>query len=122
MKIQTLDELEAEMRAVARGERPAPADAAVPSVNSAEALLRLLTPDNRRLMRVIRDEKPKSLAELARLLGRAEPNVHRTVAKLEALRPLEMRAVGQRRVPAVTVNKLRVEIDPFAMKDRVEAA
>ena len=37
MKRQSLAELEAEMRAVARGEIPPPADAAEPSVNSAEA-------------------------------------------------------------------------------------
>jgi hypothetical protein len=34
-KIQTLKSLRDEMKAVARGERPAPADAAKPSFNSA---------------------------------------------------------------------------------------
>ena len=47
MKIQRMKDLIAEMRAVARGEVPAPADAALPSVESVEALVRLLTPDNR---------------------------------------------------------------------------
>jgi hypothetical protein len=36
-KIQSMDDLEAEMRAVARGEKPAPADAARPSFESVEA-------------------------------------------------------------------------------------
>ena len=67
MKIQPMKELFAEMRAVARGEIPAPPDAAEPSVESAEVLLRLLTVDNRRLLRTIRDAKPQSVAELARL-------------------------------------------------------
>jgi predicted transcriptional regulator len=58
MKIQPMKDLMAEMRAVARGEIPAPADAALPSVESAEALLRLLTPDNRSLLRTIRNAKP----------------------------------------------------------------
>jgi hypothetical protein len=40
MKIQTMKELEAEMRAVARGEREAPRDAASPSIESAGALIR----------------------------------------------------------------------------------
>jgi predicted transcriptional regulator len=47
-KIQSMDDLEAEMRAVARGEKPAPADAARPSFESIAALMRLLTPENRK--------------------------------------------------------------------------
>jgi hypothetical protein len=38
-KIQTLQSLREEMKAVARGERPAPADAAKPSFNSVDAKL-----------------------------------------------------------------------------------
>ena len=49
MKVQSTQALEAEMRAVARGDRPAPPDAAQPSIASAEALMRLLTPENRSL-------------------------------------------------------------------------
>jgi len=54
-KVQDLGSLEREMRAVARGERPAPADAAKPSFNSVTAVLRLLTPGNRQLLALIRD-------------------------------------------------------------------
>jgi predicted transcriptional regulator len=120
MKIQTMKELEAEMLAVAVGEIPAPPDAALPSVESAEALLRLLTPDNRSLLRTIRDAKPQSVAELARLTNRAEPNLLRTLGKLEAFGLLEMRTVDRRRVPTVMVDTLRIEIDPYAMADRIE--
>jgi predicted transcriptional regulator len=49
MKIQKVLALEREMIAVARGEKRAPADAAKPGFNSTEALVRLLTPQNRRL-------------------------------------------------------------------------
>ena len=58
MKLQRMKDLEAEMRKVARGEIAAPRDASLPSVESAEALIRLLTPDNRSLLRTIRDAKP----------------------------------------------------------------
>jgi len=121
MKVQTMRDLEEEMLAVARGEIPAPADAAQPSVESAEALLRLLTPDNRTLLRTIRDAKPQSVAELARLTNRGEPNLLRTLGKLEAFGLLEMRTVDHRRVPTVMVDTLHVEIDPYAMADRIEA-
>jgi predicted transcriptional regulator len=120
MKIQTTDALEQEMRAVARGELTPPADAALPSIESAEALLRLLTPDNRNLLRTIRDAKPQSVAELARLTNRAEPNLLRTLGKLEAFGLLEMRIVRRRRVPTALIGMLHVEIDPYAMADRVE--
>ena len=120
MKIQTMKELEAEMLAVARGEIPVPPDAAEPSVESAEVLLRLLTPDNRGLLRTIRDAKPQSVAELARLTHRAEPNLLRTLAKLESFGLVEMHTVNHRRVPVSRLGKLRLEIDPYTMDDRIE--
>ena len=84
-KMQSLRSLREEMKAVARGARPA-SDAAEPSFNSVEALVRLLTPENRRLLATIRDRKPQSVAALAELTGRAQPNLTRTLAKLEAAR------------------------------------
>jgi predicted transcriptional regulator len=121
MKLQTMKELETEMLAVARTEIPAPPDAALPSVESAEALLRLVTPENRSLLRTIRDAKPQSVAELARLTNRAEPNLLRTLGKLEVFGVLEMRTGDRRRVPTVMVDTLHVEIDPSAMADRIES-
>ena len=83
-KIQSMADLEAEMRAVASGKRAAPEDAARPSVESADVLVRLLTPENRELLRTIRDRRPESVADPARMTSRAEPNLLRTLAKLEA--------------------------------------
>jgi predicted transcriptional regulator len=120
MKIRSRKDLFGEMRAVARGEITAPADAAEPSVESAEVLLRLLTPDNRGLLRTIRDAKPQSVAELARLTHRAEPNLLRTLAKLEAFGLVEIHTVNHRRVPVTKLGKLHLEIDPYAMDDRIE--
>jgi hypothetical protein len=50
MKVQTMGGLIGEMRAVARNEVSAPADAATPSAESVEAVIRLPTPGNRDLM------------------------------------------------------------------------
>jgi predicted transcriptional regulator len=121
-KIQSLDSLEREMRAVARGERSAPADAAAPSFNSVEALVRLLTPENRRLLAVIRDRKPRSVAELAELTGRAQPNLTRTLAKLEAAGFIKMKATGRRKAPSVAIRRIVVEIDPYSDRDRLRVA
>ncbi len=49
VKVQSLQSPREEMKAVARRERPAPRDAGKPSFNSVEAVVRLLTRDNRRL-------------------------------------------------------------------------
>ena len=121
-KIQSLRSLREEMKAVARGERPAPADAAKPSFNSIEALVRLLTPQNRQLLGIIRDRKPGSVAELVQMTGRAQPNLTRTLAKLEAAGFIKMKAVGRRKAPSTAAKKIFVEIDLFSEHDRLRVA
>lgn len=121
-RIVSHSKLRDEMMAVARGERPAPPDAAEQSFESVEALMRLLTPENRQLLALIRDRKPKSIAELAQLSGRAAPNLTRTLAKLEAVGFVRMEEDARRRVPTAIVHKLMVEIDPFSQNDRLEIA
>jgi predicted transcriptional regulator len=121
-KIQNLTSLESEMRAVARGERTAPVDAAKPSFNSVEALIRLLTPENRQLLALIRDRKPGSVAELVAMTGRAQPNLTRTLAKLEAAGFIRMKPIGRRKAPSTAIKKIVVEIDPFSQHDRLRVA
>lgn len=121
-KIEHLQALREGMKAVARGERRAPSDASRPSFNSIEAVVRLLTPDNRRLLALIRDRKPKSVAELVAMSGRAQPNLTRTLAKLEAAGFIRMTSVGRRKAPSVTVQRIVVEIDPYSDRDRLRVA
>jgi len=121
-KVQSLRSLREEMKAVARGERPAPRDAGKPSFNSVEAVVRLLTPDNRRLLAFIRDRKPRSVAELVTITGRAQPNLTRTLAKLEAAGFIRMKTVGRRKAPSVAVKRIVVEIDPYSGRDRLRVA
>lgn len=121
-KIQSLDSLEREVRAVARGERPAPPDSGKPSFNSVEALVRLLTPANRKLLAVIRDRKPKSVADLAQMTGRAQPNLTRTLAKLEGAGFVKLKTVGRRKAPSVAVKRTGLEIDPCSSRDRLRVA
>lgn len=122
-KIQGLRELRDEMKAVVRGAKPAPVDAAAPSFNSVEALVRLLTPENRRLLALIRDRKPRSVSDLAAWTGRAQPNISRTLAKLEAAGMVAIKDGGNRRkVPLATVRKITIEIDPYDERDRLQIA
>ena len=121
-KVQDLRSLRGEMKAVARGQRPAPADAARPSFDSVYAVVRLLTPQNRLLLAIIRDRKPQSVAELVELSGRAQPNLTRTLAKMESAGFITMKAVGRRKAPSVAVRKILVEIDPCSDRDRLDVA
>jgi predicted transcriptional regulator len=121
-RIQNLGALREEMKAVARGERQPSRDAAKPSFNSVEAVIRLLTPENRRLLALIRDRKPESVAALAAMTGRAQPNLTRTLAKLEAAGFVTMKALGRRKAPSVAVKRVVVEIDPCSDKDTLRVA
>jgi predicted transcriptional regulator len=71
---------------------------------------------------MIRDRKPQSIAELAEISGRAQPNLTRTLAKLEAVGFVQMRTVERRKVPTAAIHSLRLEIDPFSQNDRLEIA
>ncbi len=122
-KIRSMRNLEAEMRSVARGEKPAPPDAGMPSFESVDAMMRLLTPDNRRLLATIRDRRPQSVAELAEMSGRSAPNLTRTLAKLEAVGFIRMqKGIDRRKMPIAVVRRLHLEIDPFSQSDILEIA
>jgi len=121
-KVQSHAALREEMKAVARGEKRAPKGAGGTSFESVEALMRLLTPQNRELLAIIRDKKPQSIAELAELTGRASPNLTRTLGKLEAVGFVRMKSVERRKVPITVVRSLNIKIDPFSLNDRLKVA
>ena len=123
MKIQSMQNLKKEMLAVARGGRKATADAAQASFESVEAVIRLLTPENRHLLAAIDKNKPKSVADLARMVARAEPNVSRTLSKLEACGFVRLRqGVGKAKIPEVAIHRLTVDMDICKLVDRVAVA
>lgn len=116
-KIQRFDDVIAEMKAVARGDRPAPRGARGTSYDTIDAYTRLLTRDNRTLLRLIRDKRPQSVAELVRLSGRAQPNVTRTLKKLSDAGLVGLVRRGKvHKAPVVKVRAIRVEIDPFSAR------
>ena len=116
-KIQSFQALMGDMRAVAKCQRRPPKDAGGISFNSAEAIVRLLTPENRQLLAIIRDSAPQSVQELADLTGRAQPNLTRTLAKLEAMGLIKAKVKGRRKVLTVQAKKIVFEIDPCSNRD-----
>lgn len=112
-KVQSIRELRDEMIAVSRGERTAPKDAARPSFESADAVTRLLTPENRTLIAAIRDYQPASVTALAKQVHRAVPNVHRALERLATaglVRLVQARTPRRRVYPVVVVRKINIEI------------
>jgi|SRR5579859_415724 len=120
-KVQSWAGFKNDLLAAAKG-GPSPAGAGGLVVESVEALMRLLTPENRELLRIIRDEKPLSVAALARLTHRAEPNLARTLNKLEAAGLVAFRQDGKRRAPISLARRFWVHVDPFSVNDRIEVA
>src|SRR3546814_11458404 len=78
------EEMKARTMRIARGEeKPAPSDPTV-WFASTESFARLLSAGNRELLRIIHEQEPGSLEELAQITGRATPNVSRTLKKMES--------------------------------------
>lgn len=121
LKVQSWAGFKSDLLTAAKG-GATPAGAGRLIVESAEALMRLLTPENRELLRIIRDEKPRSVAALARLTHRAEPNLARTLGKLEAAGLVAFRNEGKRRAPISLARRFSVHVDPFGPNDRIEVA
>lgn len=81
--IATYEEMKARTLRIARGEQRVDADDPTVWITSLESLARVLSAGNRGLLRVIAEKAPDSLDELARLTGRAKPNLSRTLKTME---------------------------------------
>ena len=116
-RVQSFASLRDEMIAVARGAQAAPAHAALPSVHSADLIARLLTPENRVLLSVLRSQKPESVAQLAAFTQRAPSNLTRTLEKFVSAGLVAFEIVGRRKVPRVIADRITIDIDPFSLAD-----
>jgi predicted transcriptional regulator len=87
---------------------------------SAEAVVKLLSPENVRLLHVIGRERPASVQRLAELVGRKQSNVSRTLKKLEKAGIVRLVAgAGRERTPQLTARRVRLEIDLTGAEDAV---
>jgi predicted transcriptional regulator len=81
--IKSIDDFKEYTMAIARGEhKPAHNEPKI-WFDSIESMAQVLSTKNRELLRIIRDEKPQSLAELAKSTGRQRSNLSRTLRKME---------------------------------------
>lgn len=103
------EEMKARTMRIARGEeKPMPGEPTV-WFASTESFARLLSASNRELLRIIHEQEPGSLEELARMTGRATPNVSRTLKKMESFGLVRMdKGKGLKRIPKVIHDRVEL--------------
>lgn len=108
--IASYEEMKARTMAVARGERRvAPGEPKVWFI-STESFAKVLSAGNRQLLRVIAEQAPSSLDELARITGRAKSNLSRTLRTMEGYGLVRLER-GERGRVVPTITHDRVELD-----------
>lgn len=78
--------------------------------SSIESLAQVLSTKNQKLLEIIATQKPSSISDLARLSGREQSNLSRTLKTLEAFGLVKMKQGTCRgRIPYVTYTNIKVE-------------
>ena len=104
MKIkQTGKELLEETRAVARGERAAPPRPAAPTLSA-------LTSEALTLLSTLAKQKPSSVSELAKLSGRTQPNVSRSLHLLAKVGIVRLVREGREVRPELLVTRISINL------------
>lgn len=104
MTKRSLIELREEMRAVARGERQAS------ELPAGDVLDVLSVPENLDLLRIIAEEAPTSVSELALKAGRAQANVSRSLQRLATHGLIRMEREGKQVRPILIAKEVRVDL------------
>ncbi|MHB8102813.1 MAG: HVO_A0114 family putative DNA-binding protein [Methanosarcina sp.] len=79
-----------------------------------EDVAKILTNERIRLLQVIREKKPESISELARLLNRSQSNVSNDVKYLEGIGLLELeekKGSVSHKKPIVNYDAVRITVD-----------
>lgn len=108
--IATYEEMKARTLAVARGERRVAPDEPKVWFTSTESFAKVMSAGNRDLLRVIADQAPGSLDELARITGKAKSNLSRTLKTMAGYGLVRLER-GERGRLVPTVVHDRVELD-----------
>ena len=108
--IASYDQIKKRTIAIARGKhKPAPGEPKV-WFTSLESLAKVLSSDNRELLRIIAEQKPESLQDLAESAGRAKSNLSRTLKTMEQYGLVHLETKNGRLVPRVEHDKLALEV------------
>lgn len=108
--IATYEEMKARTLAVARGERRVAPDEPKVWFTSTESFAKVMSTGNRDLLRVIADQAPGSLDELARITGKAKSNLSRTLKTMAGYGLVRLERGERGRIMPRVVHD-RVELD-----------
>ena len=109
--ILSRDAYKARTIAIAKGEYVPKKEEPKIWFESIKSLAQVLSNENRALLRVIIEKKPRSLAELETLTGRKKPNLSRTLKTLEKYGFVEIKKEHNKTVPVVKATDFQVEFD-----------
>ena len=108
--IASYEEMKARTLAVARGELHVASDEPKVWFTSTESFAKVLSAGNRDLLRVIVEQAPSSLDELARITGKAKSNLSRTLKTMAGYGLVRLER-GERGRITPKVAHDRVELD-----------
>lgn len=88
------------------------AEAALKREVTPEAMVKLLSSENLKLIRTIAEKQPDSVHALAEMMARKQASVSRTLKKLVEAGIVEMEKASDRRLrPRLVARRVRLEID-----------
>ena len=96
--------------AIARGDYKPKANEPKVWFTSMRSLAEVLSDENRALLQVIRDSKPKSITTLANLTGRKTSNLSRTLKTMAKYGFVEMRREGRQVCPIAKAIEFRIVV------------
>jgi predicted transcriptional regulator len=117
--IATPSEMRERLVAAARGEDP-PVTAEAKVWMSLETLVRLLTSENRKLLSIMAQERPRSVSALAERAGRDQGNVSRAIGRLAEAGFVRLVPDGREKRPEVAIERLHIDLD--LVNDRLAIA
>jgi predicted transcriptional regulator len=103
------EEYKARTIAIAKGIYKPKADEPKVWFESIKSLAQVLSNENQHLLKVILENKPKSLKELEELTGRAKSNLSRTLKTLQRYGIVELHKENNALVPEVKATHFQVE-------------
>jgi predicted transcriptional regulator len=115
--IASYDEMKALTLAIARGQRKLAPNEPRVWFPSTESFAKVLSAGNRDLLRVIAENGPGSLVELAQLTGRKKPNLSRTLKTMANYGLVHLERGPRGRIaPKVVHDRIELEL-PLVGKD-----
>jgi predicted transcriptional regulator len=109
------ERIEETLKALDRGEKPEPYFERV--YRDEDNLHRVTRPKNLELLQILARERPESIRETARFVGRDVRQVHRNLKELEDLGLVEFEEDGRSKRPSVWYDEIAVELSLIPADD-----